>query len=176
MRGRFGLYVLASLSLLVIDAFTPLETVEWMLHVLLVWLVSLVCTPRQLVWAGVISSLCIAIGAVLGGPEYLPHWVLLTNRVVVIGTIWIIVCYSRQRKAVQERERITWLALQKSRQEITTLRGLIPICAGCKRIRTDDGIWQQIDVYIREHSDAEFSHDICADCMKALYPGFPQSD
>jgi cbb3-type cytochrome oxidase subunit 3 len=173
MRRRFALYVLASLALLVIDAFTPLETVEWMLHVLLVWLVSVACTPRQLVGAGIISSLCIAIGSVLAGPRYLPHWVLLTNRAVVIGTIWIIVYYSRQQKAAQDRERMAWLALQESQQEIKTLRGLIPICAGCKRIRTDDGIWQQIEVYILEHSDAEFSHDICAECMKTLYPGFP---
>ena len=143
-----------------------------MLHVLLVWLVSLACTPRQLVWAGVISSLCIAIGAILAGPRYLPPWVLLTNRAVVTGTIWIIVYYSRRQRAAQDLERGTSLALKKSLEEIKTLRGLLPICAGCKRIRTDDGIWHEIEVYVRDHSDAEFSHDLCEQCIKTMYPGY----
>ena len=171
-RGRFALYVLASLVLLVIDGLTPLETIEWMLHVLFVWMLSIACTPRQLVWAGIISSLCIAAGSFLAGPRYLPHWVLLTNRAVVIGTIWIIVCYSKKQKVAQDRERRARLALQASQEEVRTLRGLIPICAACKRIRTDDGIWHEIEAYLANHSDAKFSHDLCAECMKALYPGY----
>jgi hypothetical protein len=47
---------------------------------------------------------------------------------------------------------------------------LIPICAACKRIRTDDGAWHQLEVYIREPSDADFSHDLCERCIRALYP------
>ncbi len=45
-----------------------------------------------------------------------------------------------------------------------------PICASCKKIRDDQGYWQQVEVYIRDHSDAEFSHGICPDCMAELYP------
>ena len=172
MDTRFAIYIVCSLILLVVDACTPLETVEWMLHVLLVWGVSIACTPRQLVWAGVLSSACVAIGSVLMGPRYLPHWVLLTNRAVVIGTIWIIVYFSTRRKTAETRERQAWLALQESRQEVKTLRGLIPICSACKRIRTDDGVWHQLEVYIRDHSDADFSHDLCEQCIRALYPEF----
>ncbi len=62
--------------------------------------------------------------------------------------------------------------LVASMDEIKTLRGIIPICASCKKIRTDKGIWEQIEVYIRDHSDAEFSHGICPECMKKLYPEF----
>ena len=50
-----------------------------------------------------------------------------------------------------------------------TLRGLIPICASCKKIRDDKGYWSQVEVYVRERSEAEFSHGICPDCMKKLY-------
>jgi hypothetical protein len=172
MRTPFAVYVLCSLILLVIDAYTPLETVEWMLHVLLVWGVSMTCTPRQLVWAGVLSSVCIAIGSVLMGPRYLPLWVLLTNRAVVMGTIWIIVYYSSKRKFAENRERQAWVALQESQQEVKKLQGLIPICSACKRIRTADGVWHPLEVYIRDNSDADFSHDLCERCIQALYPEF----
>ena len=52
------------------------------------------------------------------------------------------------------------------------LRGILPICAACKRIRTDNGAWQQMEVYIRDHSEAEFSHGLCNDCAVKLYPGY----
>lgn len=53
-------------------------------------------------------------------------------------------------------------------EEIKTLRGIIPICAQCKKIRTDAGYWQQVEAYIAEHSYAEFSHGLCPDCLKAI--------
>ncbi len=60
--------------------------------------------------------------------------------------------------------------LQQALNNIKTLKGLIPICANCKKIRDDKGFWQQVEVYVRDHSEAEFSHGICPDCMKELYP------
>jgi hypothetical protein len=56
--------------------------------------------------------------------------------------------------------------------EIKTLHGILPICASCKKIRTDDGAWQQLESYISQHTDAAFSHGICTDCMTKLYPQF----
>lgn len=61
--------------------------------------------------------------------------------------------------------------LEAALSEVKTLSGLIPICASCKKIRDDQGFWQQIETYIRERSDASFSHGICPDCLKKLYPG-----
>ncbi|MCB0108432.1 MAG: hypothetical protein KDE53_21070, partial [Caldilineaceae bacterium] len=55
--------------------------------------------------------------------------------------------------------------------EIKTLHGILPICANCKKIRDDEGAWQGLEEYISHHTDAEFSHGICADCMTELYPG-----
>tara|TARA_B100000614_G_scaffold232549_1_gene227252 strand:- start:813 stop:1604 length:792 start_codon:yes stop_codon:yes gene_type:complete len=60
--------------------------------------------------------------------------------------------------------------------EVKTLRGLLPICASCKRIRDDHGLWNQIELYIENHSDAEFSHGICPECVQRLYPGYGISD
>ncbi len=60
--------------------------------------------------------------------------------------------------------------LQDALGKVRTLSGLLPICACCKKIRDDKGYWNQIESYIQKHSDAEFSHGICPDCFKALYP------
>lgn len=56
--------------------------------------------------------------------------------------------------------------------EMKTLSGLLPICSSCKKIRDDSGYWTQIESYIREHSDANFSHSICPECRKKLYPEY----
>ncbi|MBM4164654.1 MAG: response regulator transcription factor [Lentisphaerae bacterium] len=60
--------------------------------------------------------------------------------------------------------------LQRALAEIKTLRGIVPICASCKKIRDDTGFWQQVEVYVRNHSEAKFSHGICPECIKKLYP------
>ena len=60
--------------------------------------------------------------------------------------------------------------LRAAREEVKTLRGIIPICSSCKKIRDDQGIWNQIEAYISVRSEAEFSHGICPECMKKLYP------
>jgi len=60
--------------------------------------------------------------------------------------------------------------LEEALSQIKTLKGFLPICASCKRIRNDEGYWQQIEAYIKEHSEAEFSHGICPECGKKLYP------
>ena len=56
-------------------------------------------------------------------------------------------------------------------REVRTLRGILPICSNCKKIRSDNGSWRQIEVYISEHTDAEFSHGLCSSCAAELYPG-----
>jgi PAS domain-containing protein len=62
--------------------------------------------------------------------------------------------------------------LQEALDRVNVLGGLLPICASCKKIRDDKGYWNQIETYIRDHSEAEFSHGICPDCAKELYPEF----
>jgi PAS domain S-box-containing protein len=58
--------------------------------------------------------------------------------------------------------------------EVHRLRGLLPICASCKKIRDDKGYWHTVEVYVRDHSEADFSHGICPECMKNLYPEFTE--
>ncbi|MCP4756754.1 MAG: response regulator [Proteobacteria bacterium] len=63
----------------------------------------------------------------------------------------------------------THLEIKRSREEISSLRGIIPICAKCKRIRDDQGFWDQVEHYIEKHSDALFTHGVCPDCNEELY-------
>lgn len=60
--------------------------------------------------------------------------------------------------------------LEEALNSVKTLSGLLPVCASCKKIRDAEGRWEPIESYIRKHSDAEFSHGLCPDCAKALYP------
>lgn len=76
------------------------------------------------------------------------------------------------RRLLQDDREQLIAELQKAAAEIKTLRGIIPICASCKKVRDDEGAWQQVEAYLREHSEAEFSHGICPDCLAKMYPGF----
>jgi len=72
----------------------------------------------------------------------------------------------------EEAERLQLIReLTNALQHVKTLSGLLPICSCCKKIRDDQGYWQSVEVYVRNHSDAEFSHSICPDCLAREYPG-----
>jgi phosphoserine phosphatase RsbU/P len=62
--------------------------------------------------------------------------------------------------------------LEVTLAEIKTLKGLIPMCASCKKIRDDQGFWQQVEGYLMQHSQAEFSHGLCPECMEKHYPEY----
>lgn len=74
----------------------------------------------------------------------------------------------RQREA-KERERLI-VDLEAALSKVRTLSGLLPICSSCKNIRDDQGYWKQMEAYISEHSEAEFSHGMCPHCAQTLYP------
>ncbi|UCG80462.1 MAG: PAS domain S-box protein [Desulfobacterales bacterium] len=79
-----------------------------------------------------------------------------------------IVDITKQKHAEQEREKLVH-ELQDALAEVRTLSGLLPICASCKKIRDDKGYWRQLEAYIRDHSEAEFSHSICPECKRRIY-------
>jgi len=76
------------------------------------------------------------------------------------------------RKKNEEERELLIVQLKEALTEVKTLSGLLPICASCKNIRDDEGYWNQIESYIQKHSKAEFSHSICPQCAKKLYPEF----
>lgn len=78
---------------------------------------------------------------------------------------------SKRKQIEAERDQLI-KSLQDSLAKLKTLSGLLPICASCKKIRDDKGYWNRIETYIQEHSEAEFSHGICPECVQKLYPSY----
>jgi PAS domain-containing protein len=87
----------------------------------------------------------------------------------VVGSIESIRDITAAKRLEKEREKLIG-ELRGAIAKIRTLSGLLPICSSCKKIRDDKGYWNQIETFIRDHSEAEFSHGICPDCARILYP------
>ena len=77
-----------------------------------------------------------------------------------------------ERKIAENEKEKLITELQEALDKVKLLSGFLPICASCKKIRDDQGYWKQIETYIHENSEAKFSHGICPDCAKELYPEF----
>jgi PAS domain S-box-containing protein len=80
-----------------------------------------------------------------------------------------------RKHAEEERERLV-SELQSALAKIKTLSGLLSMCSSCKKIKDDRGFWQNVETYVRRHSNAEFSHGFCPDCMSELYPDYAAED
>lgn len=89
----------------------------------------------------------------------------------VVGSIHIARDISREKMMAEARENLIE-ELRSAISQVKTLTGLLPICASCKKIRNDEGYWQQLECYISERSDAAFTHGICPDCASELYKEF----
>ena len=88
---------------------------------------------------------------------------------VMIGAVHIARDITNRINRQNERDRLV-LELEAALAQVKKLSGLLPICSYCKRIRDDKGYWNQIESYIRNHSDAKFSHSICQECAKKYHP------
>jgi len=95
---------------------------------------------------------------------------------LVKGQINELILYRALRYAIErkqgeaEREKLIQ-ELQQALAEVKKLSGLLPICAHCKKIRDEKGYWHQVEIYVRDHSEAKFTHGLCEDCAKKFYPG-----
>ncbi|MBF0558251.1 MAG: hypothetical protein HQL08_05680 [Nitrospirae bacterium] len=92
--------------------------------------------------------------------------------VVVLFLSWMLYCYVLKRRQAEEEKEKLINELRSALENVKQLSGLLPMCAACKKIRNDKGYWEQIEFYIREHSEAQFTHGICPECIKTLYPDY----
>lgn len=101
-------------------------------------------------------------------------WIQLTSRAGTLhvdgGQMWsgVILDITERKRVEEERNRLV-VELQTALAEVKILRGFLPICASCKKIRDDKGYWNQIEAYLCEHTEATFSHGICPDCAAEQY-------
>jgi hypothetical protein len=89
--------------------------------------------------------------------------------ILVVGLIGVFCGFRLLKDKELQRKKII-RELESSIGEVKKLSGLLPICSHCKKIRDDKGYWNQIEAYVQEHSEAEFSHSICTECAKKYYP------
>jgi len=107
--------------------------------------------------------------------ELLPHFYERTGFRVAAGlglALLAFAGYSWRVHRLRLHERQLEQRVQEAVAQIQTLKGLLPICASCKKIRDDSGYWNQMETYIHNHSGVDFSHSICPDCMVKLYPDY----
>ncbi len=99
-------------------------------------------------------------------------WMRLTTVVLFVGFgFYAHRVAGRRRRVEQERERLI-AELQHSLAEIRDLRGMLPICAHCKKVRDDKGYWENLETYLCDHQHIDFTHGICPECMAKYYPEY----
>ncbi|OQX17760.1 MAG: hypothetical protein BWK76_09585 [Desulfobulbaceae bacterium A2] len=93
----------------------------------------------------------------------------------VTSVLEVLIPITEHKQLLEEKERLI-AELREAMAKVKTLSGLLPICASCKKVRDDHGYWSQIEAYVSQHSEAQFSHGICPDCIKKLYPELADQD
>jgi len=128
------------------------------------------------VWMSVLSTLMMAASM------YLTGYVAGVHHRYYLADLWtlflrfsfyliVVLLLARLKESFDEQGRLV-ADLRKAFDEIKTLSGFLPICASCKKIRDDSGYWNEVEKYISDHSEAEFSHGLCPDCAEKLYPEY----
>ncbi len=127
---------------------------------------------RTSIWYALICVVTSVLSDVLSGKVYTAIGLDIWNLSILLGFYLVVaVLLSRLRATMLERSKLIG-ELQDTLKEVKELRGILPICSSCKKIRTDEGYWQNVEDYISHHTHAEFSHGICRECAKKLYPEY----
>lgn len=140
-----------------LDFLIPKGVADALLYVAPVAWIALWSNRQEASLVVIVAMICTAgaiLGFLLSPPGLL--WLGIANRGITIFVLWLIAILSLTRKRVEE--------------EVKILRGLLPICSYCKKIRDDKGYWKQIEVYIAANSQADFSHGLCPECGMEHYP------
>lgn len=162
---------LLTLAIFLVDLAIPLGVAVDVLYVAVV-LLSFWAPEKKFVIVVAVILTALTIGGFFLSPSGRELWKVIANRALAVFAIWATTVLGFHRLAAEEKRARAAEEQQKAYEEVKILRGFLPICASCKKIRDDEGYWNQIEVYIRDHSEAEFSHSICPDCARKLYPEF----
>jgi hypothetical protein len=160
--GRTGIYTVGLFGAVLLDAATPLSIADWLIEVVLVLMAATWGGAIEVIVVGAGATVAICAGLWSSPPGPCPLWVCVLNRLAAIGIIWAVV-------------RVAWIradaekAQAKAAAEVKVLRGLLPVCAVCKRIRTAGNQWHSMEAYITSHSEAHFTHTYCPKCADHYY-------
>jgi len=174
MNNNTRTIILCTLLALVIlgaDLLIPLGVADSVPYIAVV-LLSLRHSQRRFTVLMAILCSALTIVGFFFSPPGGEMWKVLANRSLALFAIWVTTVLTLQRKALAEKRDQALREREEAQAQIKILQGFLPICASCKKIRDDQGAWSQLEVYIRDHSEAQFSHGICPDCARRLYPEF----
>jgi len=155
--GRVTVAYMLVLIILGLDVLVPLGTEVSLLYLIPLGFVAMWSSPKQSTHVLVIAAVCAVltwVGFFLTPPHAV--WSAVANRLLAVTVIGFTVMLSVSRKRAED--------------DLTVLRGLLPICSYCKKIRDDRGSWEQIERYITDRSQADFSHGMCPDCEEKHFP------
>lgn len=168
------LYVSCGLLMAVIftvDLFIPLGVAVGVLYLVVVLLTLWTPHSKTTLIIAMLSSLLI-VAAFFYKPPVDAMWKAIFNRGISLFTVWAAALLGLQKNKIELQRKMILLEREQALQEVRILRGFLPICASCKKIRDDNGYWTQIERYIKDHSEAEFTHSLCPDCARRIYPDF----
>lgn len=159
------------LFMFAVDLMLPLGVAAGVPYIAVI-LLTLWSQQRMMIYlAGILCSLLTVLGFFYSPPGG-EMWKVIVNRSLALYAIWVTAILVDLWKKEEEIREKALAERERAINELKVLRGYLPICASCKKIRDDEGSWQQIESYIRDNSEAEFSHGICPECSKKLYPEF----
>lgn len=121
------------------------------------------------IWVGILCS-ALTLLALQYQPMSAEVWKIVLNRFLALLVIWTTVSIGLKRKKLEQARERAVQEREKALKDLRILRGMLPICASCKKIRDGQGDWRQLEAYLKVHSEAVFSHSLCPDCAKELYP------
>lgn len=158
-----------AIIILAIDSSIPLGVAGGVPYIIVVLVASRHPYHRFLITMAIITSCLTILGYFLSPPGG-EVWKVYFNRALALFAIWTATLLSLQIKKETRNKENALSEREKALDEIKILKGLLPICASCKKIRDHQGEWQQMETYIHHHSEATFSHGVCPECYQTLYP------
>lgn len=153
-------WLLLSLIIFTIDLVIPLGVAAGVPYIAVV-LISLASKHHKSTIIAAILCTCLTILGYMFSPDGGESWQVILNRFLAIFAIWVTALLSLK-------------IIEQTETELKVLQGLLPICASCKNIRDNEGNWKQLETYIKQHSEAEFSHGMCPHCLQEHYPNLQQ--
>jgi len=179
-RNVIGWGMVLILHMLIINAVRPADYIAVLAWDILVIMGAYIATPIPVRLQIILAIFLSSGSALLWFAHTMPSGITFENVTVLAAFIYANIFgifvsgqlsrAQRKQFVLFEHEHQAKEALAEALAEIKTLRGVIPICASCKNIRDDEGYWNELEIYIRDHSEVDFSHSICPDCMQKLYP------
>ncbi len=167
-RRLITLCIAIAAGILVADARLPIGVAGGVPYVAVVLLALWTERPRYVVAIALMCCALTVVGAFWSPPGPV-LWQAVLNRVLALFVICVAAGMGLRRHRLMRAHEAAIRDREKAIEEVKILRGLIPICASCKQIRNEDGLWDGFESYIRDHTDADFTHGICPVCVEQLY-------